>query len=213
MKFPIGVLVSGRGSNLEAILSHIKEGKLDAEVVAVVSDREDARALSVAKDYGVDGFYIPCVEKKTVLLGESEREYIKILKEKGVKLVVLAGFMRILKKPFLDAFKGRIMNVHPALLPSFPGLKAQKQALEYGSKISGCTVHFIDEGVDTGPIILQEAVPVHDNDSIDSISQRILKHEHEMYSKAIQLFAEGRLKVEGRRVKILSGEAKNIDRD
>lgn len=213
MKFPIGVLVSGRGSNLEAILSHIKEGKLDAEVVAVVSDREDARALSVAKDYGVDGFYIPCVEKKTVLLGESEREYIKILKEKGVKLVVLAGFMRILKKPFLDAFKGRIMNVHPALLPSFPGLKAQKQALEYGSKISGCTVHFIDEGVDTGPIILQEAVSVYDNDSVDSISQRILKHEHEMYSKAIQLFAEGRLKVEGRRVKILSGEAKNIDRD
>ena len=213
MKFPIGVLVSGRGSNLEAILSHIKEGKLDAEVVAVVSDREDARALSVAKDYGVDGFYIPCVEKKTVLLGESEREYIKILKEKGVKLVVLAGFMRILKKPFLDAFKGRIMNVHPALLPSFPGLKAQKQALEYGSKISGCTVHFIDEGVDTGPIILQEAVSVYDNDSVDSISQRILKHEHEMYSKAIQLFAEGRLKVEGRRVKILSGEAKNINRD
>ncbi len=213
MKFPIGVLVSGRGSNLEAILSHIKEGKLDAEVVAVVSDREDARALSVAKDYGVDGFYIPCVEKKTVLLGEAEREYIKILKEKGVKLVVLAGFMRILKKPFLDAFKGRIMNVHPALLPSFPGLKAQKQALEYGSKISGCTVHFIDEGVDTGPIILQEAVPVYGNDSVDSISQRILKHEHEMYSKAIQLFAEGRLKVEGRRVNILSGEVKNINRD
>ena len=208
MKFPIGVLVSGRGSNLEAILSHIKEGKLDAEVVAVVSDREDARALSVAKDYGVDGFYIPCVEKKTVLLGEAEREYIKILKEKGVKLVVLAGFMRILKKPFLDAFKGRIMNVHPALLPSFPGLKAQKQALEYGSKISGCTVHFIDEGVDTGPIILQEAVPVYGNDSVDSISQRILKHEHEIYSRAIQLFAEGRLEVEGRRVKIVSGEVK-----
>ncbi len=208
MKFPIGVLVSGRGSNLEAILSHIKEGKLDAEVVAVISDREDAKALEVAENYGVDAYYIPCLEKKTVLVGEAEKKYIELFKEKGVKLIVLAGFMRIIKKDFLDAFKGRIMNIHPALLPSFKGLEGQKQALEYGAKVSGCTVHFVNEGIDVGPIILQEVVPIHDNDSVDSLSQRILMHEHEIYSKAIQLFVEGRLKVEGRRVKVLSGEVK-----
>jgi len=208
MKFPIGVLVSGRGSNLEAILSHIKEGKLDAEVVAVISDREDAKALKVAENYGVDTYYIPCLEKKTVLVGEAEKKYIELFKGKGVKLIVLAGFMRIIKKDFLDAFKGRIMNIHPALLPSFKGLEGQKQALEYGAKVSGCTVHFVNEGIDVGPIILQEVVPVHDNDSVDSLSQRILMHEHEIYSKAIQLFVEGRLKVEGRRVKVLSGEVK-----
>lgn len=213
MKFPIGVLVSGRGSNLEAILLHIKEGKLNAEVVAVISDREDARALKIAEDYGVDAYYIPCLEKKTVLVGEAEKKYIKQFKEKGVKLVILAGFMRILKKSFLDAFNGRIMNIHPALLPSFKGLDAQKQALEYGVKISGCTVHFVDAGVDMGPIILQESVPVYDSDSVDSLSQRILKHEHEIYSRAIQLFIEGRIKIEDRRVRILSGEKKKINSD
>lgn len=204
MKFPIGVLVSGRGSNLEAILKHIEEGKLIAEVAVVISDKEDARALSVAREHGVEARYIPCLEKKTVLFGEAEKEYIKVLNEKDVKLVVLAGFMRVLKKPFLDAFKGRIINIHPALLPSFKGLNAQKQALEYGVKIAGCTVHFVDASVDGGPIILQEAVPVFDNDTVDSLSQRILKHEHEVYSKAIQLFIEGRLKIDGRRVKILA---------
>ena len=204
MKFPIGVLVSGRGSNLEAILNHIEEGKLNAEVAVVISDKEGARALSIAREHGVEARYIPCLEKKTVLLGEAEKEYIKVLNEKDVKLVVLAGFMRVLKKPFLDAFKGRIMNIHPALLPSFKGLNAQKQALEYGVKIAGCTVHFVDESVDGGPMILQEAVPVFDNDTVDSLSQRILKHEHEIYSRAIQLFIEGRLKIEGRRVKVLT---------
>ncbi|MCK4233172.1 phosphoribosylglycinamide formyltransferase [candidate division WOR-3 bacterium] len=205
MEFPIGVLVSGRGSNLEAILLHIKEGKLNVEVVAVISDNEDARALKIAEEYGVDGYYIPCIEKKTALVGEAERKYIELFQKKGVKLVVLAGFMRILKKDFLTAFKGRIINIHPALLPSFKGLNAQKQAFEYGVKISGCTVHFIDEGVDTGPIILQEPVPVFDDDSVDTLSRRILKHEHEIYSRAIQLFSEGRLKIEDRRVRIIAG--------
>jgi len=206
MSFPVGVLVSGRGSNLEAILRHIKEDKLDAEVAIVISDKEGARALEIASDYGVEARFIPCTEKKTALVGEAEQQYIKALKEKDVKLVALAGFMRILKKPFLQAFRGKIMNIHPAILPSFKGLEAQKQALEYGVKVSGCTVHFVDESVDGGAIILQEPVIVHDNDTIDSLSMRILKHEHEIYSKAIQLFAEGRLKIEGRRVKILTGK-------
>jgi len=206
MSFSVGVLVSGRGSNLEAILRHIKEDKLDAEVAIVISDKEGARALEIASDYGVEARFIPCTEKKTALVGEAEQQYIKALKEKDVKLVALAGFMRILKKPFLQAFRGKIMNIHPAILPSFKGLEAQKQALEYGVKVSGCTVHFVDESVDGGAIILQEPVIVHDNDTIDSLSMRILKHEHEIYSKAIQLFAEGRLKIEGRRVKILTGK-------
>jgi len=206
MSFPVGVLVSGRGSNLEAILRHIKEGKLDAEVAVVISDKEGARALEIASDYGVEARFIPCTEKKTALVGEVEQQYIKALKDKDVKLVALAGFMRILKKPFLQAFRGKIMNIHPAILPSFKGLEAQKQALEYGVKVSGCTVHFVDESVDGGAIILQEPVIVHDNDTVDSLSMRILKHEHEIYSKAIQLFAEGRLKIEGRRVKILTGK-------
>jgi phosphoribosylglycinamide formyltransferase-1 len=205
MSLPIGVLVSGRGSNLEAILNHIKGGKLDAEVRAVISDREHAGALKIATEFGVPGFLIPCVEKKTALVGDAEQQYIQLLQEKGVELVVLAGFMRILKKPFLQAFRGRIVNIHPALLPSFQGLHAQQQAFDYGVKISGCTVHFVDEGVDTGPIILQEAVPVYDDDTADSLSMRILKHEHEVYSRAIQLYAEGRIEIDGRRVKIKSG--------
>ncbi len=206
MKLSVGILVSGRGSNLEAILKHCKAGELDAEVVVVISDKEDARALKIAEEYGVEGYFIPCTEKKTALVGDAEQEYIKLLQEKGVQLVALAGFMRILKKALLYAFRGRIMNIHPALLPSFKGLHAQEQAFKYGAKITGCTVHYVDEGVDTGPIILQEAVIVYDDDTVDSLSQRIIKHEHEMYSRAIQLFAEGRLKIEGRRVKILSNK-------
>lgn len=210
MSLPIGVLVSGRGSNLEAILTHIKEGTLDAEVRAVISDKEHAGALKIASAFGVPGYYIPCIEKKTALVGDAEQQYIRLLQEKGVELVVLAGFMRILKEPLLEAFKGRIMNIHPALLPSFKGLHAQQQAFDYGVKISGCTVHFVDAGIDTGPIILQEAVPVYDDDSADSLSMRILKHEHEVYARAIQLFAEGRIEREGRRVKIRKGE---VDRN
>lgn len=206
MNLRIGVLVSGRGSNLEAILKHIKDGTLDAEVRAVISDREHAGALKIAAQFGVPGHHIPCTEKKTALVGEAEQQYIKLLQEEGVELVVLAGFMRILKKPLLQAFRGRIMNIHPALLPSFKGLNAQKQAFDYGVKISGCTVHFVDEGVDTGAIILQEAVPVYDDDTADSLSMRILEHEHEVYSRAIQLFSEGRLEIEGRRVRIRAGE-------
>jgi phosphoribosylglycinamide formyltransferase-1 len=206
MALQLGVLVSGRGSNLEAILNHIKGGKLDAEVRAVISDNEHAAALQIASKFGVPGYYIPCFEKKTALVDDAEQKYIKLLREKGVELVVLAGFMRILKDAFLEAFKGRIVNIHPALLPSFKGLHAQEQAFDYGVKISGCTVHFVDAGVDTGPIILQEAVPVFDDDTAESLSRRILTREHEVYSRAIQLIAAGRIEIVGRRAKIKSGK-------
>lgn len=202
-KVKVGILVSGRGSNMEAIIKNSKEGKIDAEVVIVLSDNPDAPALEKARSLGVEAMYVYPGEKKTYMTPDREEEYVRILKEKGVELVCLAGFMRVLKKTFLSAFPYRIMNIHPSLLPSFPGLNAQKQAWEYGVKVSGCTVHFVDEGVDTGPIIIQRCVPVLEDDTPETLAERILKEEHKIYSEAIQLFAEGRLVIEGRRVKIL----------
>lgn len=202
-KIRVGILVSGRGSNMEAIIRNAKEGKIDAEVVIVLSDNPDAPAIEKAKKLGIEARYVYPGPKKTYMTPDREEEYVKILKDKGVELVCLAGFMRVLKKTFLQAFPGRIMNIHPSLLPAFPGLDAQKQAWEYGVKISGCTVHFVDEGIDTGPIILQRCVPVLEDDTPETLADRILKEEHKIYSEAIQLFAEGRLKIEGRRVRIL----------
>ncbi|MEO0275629.1 MAG: phosphoribosylglycinamide formyltransferase [candidate division WOR-3 bacterium] len=202
-KIKVGILVSGRGSNMEAIIKNSKEGKIDAEVVIVLSDNPNAPALEKAKSLGVEAMYVYPGEKKTYMTPDREEEYVRILKEKGVELVCLAGFMRVLKKTFLSAFPYRIMNIHPSLLPSFPGLNAQKQAWEYGVKVSGCTVHFVDEGIDTGPIIIQRCVPVLEDDTPETLAERILKEEHKIYSEAIQLFAEGRLIIEGRRVKIL----------
>jgi len=202
-KIRVGILVSGRGSNMEAIIRNAKEGKIDAEVVIVLSDNPDAPALEKARALGVEALYVYPGEKKTYMTPDREEEYVRILKEKNVDLVCLAGFMRVLKKTFLSNFPYRIMNIHPSLLPAFPGLNAQKQAWEYGVKISGCTVHFVDEGVDTGPIIIQRAVPVLEDDTPERLAERILKEEHKIYSEAIQLFAEGRLKIEGRRVFIL----------
>lgn len=202
-KIKLGILVSGRGSNMEAIIRNSKEGKIDAEVVIVLSDNPDAPALEKARNLGVEAMYVYPGEKKTYMTPDREEEYVRILKEKGVELVCLAGFMRVLKKTFLSAFPYRIMNIHPSLLPSFPGLNAQKQAWEYGVKVSGCTVHFVDEGVDTGPIIIQRCVPVLEDDTPETLAERILKEEHKIYSEAIQLFAEGRLIIEGRRVKLL----------
>ncbi len=202
-KLKVGILVSGRGSNMEAIIKNSKEGKINAEVVIVLSDNPDAPALQKARNLGVEAIYVYPGEKKTFMTPDREEEYVRILKEKGVELVCLAGFMRVLKKTFLSAFPYRIMNIHPSLLPSFPGLNAQKQAWEYGVKVSGCTVHFVDEGVDTGPIIIQRCVPVLEDDTHERLAERILKEEHKIYSEAIQLFAEGRLVIEGRRVKIL----------
>ncbi|HIE05410.1 MAG TPA: phosphoribosylglycinamide formyltransferase [bacterium (Candidatus Stahlbacteria)] len=199
----LGVLASGRGSNFEAIAKNCAEEKINAKVAILLSDNSEAKALERAKTFGIEARFVDPGHFKTKLTPEAEEMYVKILKEHNVELVILAGFMRILKTHFLRSFAGRIINIHPALLPSFPGLHGQKQAFDYGVKVSGCTVHFVDEGVDTGPIILQRAVPVLEDDTAETLAARILQEEHKIYSEAIQLFAEGRLKIVGRRVKIL----------
>jgi len=194
----IAVLVSGRGTNLQAIIEAIKEGRIEGKISIVISDNPKAYALERAKQYNIKTQYINYKEFKT-------REYydkkiIKSLKEKEIELVVLAGYMRILSSYFIRTYKNKIMNIHPALLPSFPGLEAQNQAVNYGVKISGCTIHFVDEGLDSGPIILQKAVEVKDDDSEETLAARILKEEHQIYPQAIQLFSQGRLMIKGRRV-------------
>lgn len=203
-KVRIGVLVSGRGSNLQAIIDNIQKGSLSAEVAVVISDQADAYALERARKHN-----IPAVHVSAGGYNGKREEYdallVQELKKFNVDLVVLAGFMRIITKTLIAAFPNGILNIHPALLPAFPGLHVQKAALEHGVKFSGCTVHFVDEGMDTGPIIIQAVVPVLDNDTEDSLSERILKQEHKIYSRAIQLYAEGKLKVAGRRV-LVSGK-------
>lgn len=197
----IGVLVSGNGSNLQAIIDRIEAGELQAEISIVISDREDAYALKRAARHGIENMYIDpgkFREKR-----EYEGKLVQVLKERGVELVIMAGFMRLLGPYFIREFHQRVMNIHPSLLPSFPGLRPQLQALEHGVKVSGCTVHFADEGMDTGPIILQGAVPVYDDDTEETLSARILEKEHELYPEAIKLYSEGRLKIEGRKVRIL----------
>lgn len=205
MKKPrIGVLVSGRGSNLQAVIDNIGNGSLSAEVAVVISDQADAFALERARKHGIPAVHVSAKGHK----GKRE-EYdgllVQELRNNKVDLVILAGFMRIITRILVDAFPHRIMNIHPALLPSFPGLHVQKAAIEHGVKFSGCTVHFVDEGMDTGPIIIQAVVPVLDSDTEDTLASRILKQEHKIFSRAIQLFAEGRLRVEGRRVLIDGG--------
>ncbi|MBC7320015.1 phosphoribosylglycinamide formyltransferase [bacterium] len=194
-KLRLGVLVSGRGTNLQAIIDSINEGKLSAEIAIVISDNPNAMALERARKANIPTAYVKPGKKS-----EFEREIINILEENNVDLIVLAGFMRILSPNFVNHFPLRIINIHPSLLPSFPGLNAQKQALEYGVKITGCTVHFVNEVVDGGPIILQEAVPVYDDDTVESLSARILEKEHKILVEAIRLFGENRLRVSGRRV-------------
>ena len=206
----IGVLGSGNGSNCEAILDACLprserggRAEIPGSVVVVLSDVPDAFILERARQRGVPAKVIGPSRFKTKLEPEFEEEAVRTLREADVELVALAGYMRVLKSPLLRAFAGKIMNVHPSLLPAFPGLRAWEQALEYGTKVTGCTVHFVDEGVDTGPIILQQPVPVFPNDSADSLHQRIQSVEHELYPRAIRLFAEGKLQVVGRTVKIL----------
>ncbi len=194
-KLRLGVLVSGRGTNLQAIIDSINEGELSAEIAIVISDNPNAMALERAKRAN-----IPTVCVKPGRKSEFEEEIIRILEENNVDLIVLAGFMRILSSNFVNHFPLKIINIHPSLLPSFPGLNAQKQALEYGVKITGCTVHFVNEIVDGGPIILQEAVPVYDDDTVETLSARILEKEHKILVEAIRLFGENRLRVSGRRV-------------
>ncbi len=198
-KVKLGVLVSGRGSNLQAIIDNIEKGRLSAEIAVVISDQADAYALERARIHN-----IPAVHVSSKGYKGKRQEYDAFLVEElhkhNVELVCLAGFMRIITPVLIKAFPNRIFNIHPALLPAFPGLHVQRAALEHGAKFSGCTVHFVDEGMDTGPIIIQAVVPILDNDTEDSLSARILKQEHKIYSRAIQLYAEGRLKIEGRRV-------------
>ena len=193
----IGVLVSGNGTNLQSILDSCESDKF-AEVSVVLSNRADAYALKRAEAKGVPTRVIShkdCPDRATF-----DRELINILNEFEVGLVALAGFMRILTGEFLRAFPGRVMNIHPALLPSFPGLEVRQAAIDYGVRFSGCTVHFVDEDVDTGPIIIQAVVPVYPEDSEEELKHRILKQEHKIYPEAIKLFAQGRLRIEGRKV-------------
>jgi phosphoribosylglycinamide formyltransferase-1 len=206
-KIRIGVLVSGRGSNLQALIDSVAAGRLDAQIAVVISDVKDAFALERARSAGIEARYIDPGPKRSRLSDEAEAEITSTLEGAGVDLVTLACFMRILGPQLVRRFKYRMMNIHPSLLPSFPGLHVQQQALDYGVKFSGCTVHFVDEGVDSGPIIIQAAVPVLDADTEEALSERILREEHRIYTEAIRLFADGRLKIEGRRVTVLPAGA------
>jgi phosphoribosylglycinamide formyltransferase-1 len=202
---PIGVLVSGRGSNLEAILRAIERGYIKrARVAVVISNDPGARALSVARRHGVEAL---ALSSKGIPREDYDAKLAEVLGSHGVGpergLVLLAGFMRILSKRFVDAYQGRIMNIHPSLLPAFPGVRAQQQAISHGVKVAGCTVHFVVPEVDAGPIIVQRPVPVNEDDDEESLSARILRQEHKMYPLAVRLFAEGRLRVDGRKVTIL----------
>lgn len=194
----IGVLISGRGSNLQAILDASAAGRLSADVAVVLTDVAGAYALERARRHNVPALFED--PKRHGSREAYDKALIGHLEDHRVELVCLAGFMRVLTSAFVAHYRNRIMNIHPALLPAFPGLHVQRKALQHGVKWSGCTVHFVDEGVDTGPIIIQAVVPVLDGDTEETLSARILRYEHQVYPRAIQLYAEGRLKIEGRRV-------------
>ena len=204
MTVPIGVLVSGRGSNLAAILAACARPGYPAHVAVVISDRERALALERGREAGAETLWI---NPKDFADREAfDRVLVRELRARNVGLVCNAGFMRILSPVFVSAFPGRALNIHPSLLPAFPGLHAQRQALDHGAKVAGATVHFVDEGMDSGPIVLQAAVPVEPGDTEETLAARILVQEHRIYPEAIRLFAEGRLRIEGRRV-IVTPEA------
>ncbi len=199
-KLRLGILASGGGTNLQAIIDRCADGSLPAEIAVVISNNPGAGALERAQRAGIPA---RCIDHRPFASREDyDRALVAALRESGVELVVLAGFMRLLTEVLLDAFPGRIMNIHPALLPAFPGLHVQKKALDYGARFAGCTVHFVDSGVDTGPIILQAVVPVRQDDTEQTLARRILQQEHRIYPRAIELFARGRLRIEGRRVLI-----------
>jgi len=197
VKKRLAILLSGRGSNFEAIADNVAAGRVPAEIAVVLSNRAGAPGLAKAEQRALPVLVIPSqgLERE-----EYDRRLIAALQDRGVDLVCLAGFMRLLSPLFVRAFPHRILNIHPSLLPAFPGLEAQRQALEHGVKISGCTVHLVDENLDAGPILLQAAVPVLDTDTVESLSQRILREEHRLYSEAINLLLLDGVRVEGRRV-------------
>ena len=193
----LGILLSGRGSNFEAIADNIAAGNLDAEIAVVIANRPEARGLEVARQRGLPAV---CLPSKGLDREVYDRQLVEGLKRSQVELVCLAGFMRLLSAHFVREFPQRILNIHPSLLPAFPGLDAQYQALQHGVKITGCTVHFVDECLDAGPILIQAAVPVLDEDTVESLSARILKEEHRIYSEAIRIVLSGAYRVENRRV-------------
>jgi phosphoribosylglycinamide formyltransferase-1 len=198
----VGVLVSGRGSNLQALIDAARRGELGGEIAVVVSNVERAPALERAREAGISAVFRDHRRKKRE---DFDAEIVEILRAHQVDLVCLAGFMRLLSPAFVRAFPGRIVNIHPALLPAFPGLEAQRQAWEHGAKVSGATVHLVDEGLDSGPIVAQEAVPVVSSDTPEMLAARILEAEHRLYPRAVRLLLEGRCRLEGRRV-IVEGE-------
>lgn len=196
----IAVLISGRGSNMQSIVEACKRGYINAKVSIVLSNRAEAPGLEFARSENIETVVLP--HKAFPVREDYDRQVVDILHQKQVDLICLAGFMRLLSSVFVSAFPNRIMNIHPALLPSFPGLHAQKQAVEYGVKVTGCTVHFVDEGLDSGPIILQKILEVKPDDTEDSLSQRLLPLEHAAYVEAVKLFFDGRVHVENRKVVI-----------
>jgi phosphoribosylglycinamide formyltransferase-1 len=198
--FRLGVLGSGKGSNFAAIADAVATGKIPAEIALIASDVETAGILSLARERKLPAQFIPPGKFRTKLDEDAERAFVAALQTAKVDLVVLAGFMRVLKGDFLRAFEGRIVNIHPSLLPSFPGLEAWKQALDHGVKVTGCTVHFVDAGVDAGPIIGQETVAVLDNDTAETLHQRIHAAEHQLYPECVAAVARGEISVSGRRV-------------
>jgi phosphoribosylglycinamide formyltransferase-1 len=203
----VAVLASGRGSNLQAVIDAIEAGEVHATIVAVISNKKDAAALERARTHGLPDLFVD--PKPFAGRPDSREAYdralLEVLEHHNVELVLLAGYMKIVTAVLVNAYTNRMMNIHPSLLPSFPGLEVQKKAIEWGCKLAGCTVHFVTEGVDEGPIILQAAVPILDGDTPDTLAARILVQEHKIYPRAVQLFAEGRLQVEGRRVRIDGG--------
>lgn len=203
---PIAVLLSGSGTNLQAIIDAIEAKRLDASIQLVLSNKGDAYGLTRARNHGIA---TEVLDHKQFPSREAyDQAIVDLLRARGVELVALAGFMRLLSPVFVKAYSNRIMNIHPALLPAFPGLQVQKKALEHGVRFTGCTVHFVNEECDEGPIIIQAVVPVFSDDTGESLAARILKQEHRIYPRAIQLYAEGRLRIDGRRV-IVTGSAKN----
>jgi phosphoribosylglycinamide formyltransferase-1 len=205
MKKRIGVLLSGRGSNFEALAANVASGRIpNAEIAIALSNREDARGIEKARVLGIEARVI---SSKGLEREAYDKLVVTALQEKRVDLVCLAGYMRLLSPQFVAAFHNRILNIHPSLLPAFPGLEAQRQALEHGAKLSGCTVHFVDENLDAGPIVLQACVPIEDSDTPETLSERILREEHRIYAEAVRIVLEGRFRVEGRRVLITSDDA------
>ena len=204
----VAVLASGRGSNLQALIDGIEAGQVQASIVAVISNKKDAVALERARKHGIRDLFVD--PKPFAGQPDSREAYdralLAMLQQHNVELVLLAGYMKIVTSVLVNAYANRMMNIHPSLLPSFPGLDVQKKAIEWGCKLAGCTVHFVTEGVDEGPIILQAAVPILDNDTPETLAARILVQEHKLYPRAVQLYAEGRVRVEGRRVLIEQGK-------